>query len=226
MRIRAVFPTTVWDGLSRSRLSLADDRGGDNFDLDRLIAEIVALQDYLHAEDVLYFVSGIPPADLGEDGHFAIDYTGLVLYGPKTLGDWGSGQLLGGEGGSAAVFSVNGKVGTVILTASDVGADAVGAAAAAQAASQPLDTDLTAVAALNSTGFARQAGAGSWAVVAETGTGNVVRAGSPALTGTPTAPTAAALANDTQIATTAFVNTALASVSASDIDVSRVWMGG
>jgi hypothetical protein len=45
---------------------------------------------------------------------------------------------------------------------------------------------------------------------ANTGTGNVVRATSPALSGTPTAPTAAAGTNTTQIATTAFVETALA----------------
>jgi hypothetical protein len=44
---------------------------------------------------------------------------------------------------------------------------------------------------------------------ANTGTGNVVRAASPALSGTPTAPTAAAGTNTTQIATTAFVETAL-----------------
>jgi hypothetical protein len=46
-----------------------------------------------------------------------------------------------------------------------------------------------------------------WA--ANTGTGDVVRAASPALSGTPTAPTAAGGTNTTQIATTAFVQTAL-----------------
>ena len=50
---------------------------------------------------------------------------------------------------------------------------------------QPLDSDLTAIAALNSTGFARQAGAGSWSIVGESGSGNVVRATSPTIT-TPT----------------------------------------
>lgn len=42
-----------------------------------------------------------------------------------------------------------------------------------------------------------------------TGTGSVVLSASPALTGTPTAPTAAAATNTTQIATTAFVQTAV-----------------
>lgn len=44
----------------------------------------------------------------------------------------------------------------------------------------------------------------------ETGTGALVFAGSPALTGTPTAPTAAGGTNTTQIATTAFVTAAVA----------------
>src|SRR4051812_41253881 len=75
-----------------------------------------------------------------------------------------------GGGGGGAVDSVNGQTGVVVLAASDVGADASGAAAtaqaaaiaaaatdattkadAAQAASQPLDPDLTTIAALDST---------------------------------------------------------------------------
>jgi len=51
-------------------------------------------------------------------------------------------------GGGGAVDSVNGQTGTVVLDAGDVGADAAGSAAAAQAASQPLDADLTALAGL------------------------------------------------------------------------------
>lgn len=48
------------------------------------------------------------------------------------------------------------------------------------------------------------------AVSDETGTGALVFAGSPALTGTPTAPTATVGTNTTQLATTAFVATAIA----------------
>lgn len=47
------------------------------------------------------------------------------------------------------------------------------------------------------------------ALTDETGTGSVVFSASPALTGTPTAPTAAAGTNTTQVATTAFVSTAV-----------------
>lgn len=48
------------------------------------------------------------------------------------------------------VRSVNGETGAVSLSAADVGADPSGSAAAAQAASQPLDSDLTAIAGLTS----------------------------------------------------------------------------
>jgi hypothetical protein len=44
---------------------------------------------------------------------------------------------------------VNGQTGTVVLDAGDVGADPAGSAAAAQAASQPTDGDLTAIAGLS-----------------------------------------------------------------------------
>ncbi|MCZ4222515.1 hypothetical protein [Pedobacter rhodius] len=47
----------------------------------------------------------------------------------------------------------------------------------------------------------------------ETGTGTVVLSASPTLTGTPTAPTAASGTNTTQLATTAYVQTALSTVN-------------
>lgn len=62
-----------------------------------------------------------------------------------------SAALSGGKvvvtipGGAGAITSVNGQTGVVVLTATDVGADATGAAAAAQAASQPLNSNLTTV---------------------------------------------------------------------------------
>src|SRR5688500_17262565 len=75
------------------------------------------------------------------------------------------GYLTGGGGGGGAVDSVNGETGVVVLDAtntppSSIGAatsghlhtgvyDPVGSAAAAQAASQPLDGDLTAIAGLS-----------------------------------------------------------------------------
>ena len=53
----------------------------------------------------------------------------------------------GGGGGGGAVDSVNTQTGVVVLDAADVGADPVGSADAAEAASQPLDAVLTATTA-------------------------------------------------------------------------------
>lgn len=53
---------------------------------------------------------------------------------------------------------------------------------------------------------------GGTGVTTSTGTGSAVLSASPALTGTPTAPTAAGGTNTTQIATTAFVQTAVGGV--------------
>lgn len=65
-----------------------------------------------------------------------------------------------GGGGGGAVSAVFGRTGNVVAqsgdyTAAQVGADPSGAATAAQAASQPLDSDLTAIAALSTTAFGR-----------------------------------------------------------------------
>lgn len=74
---------------------------------------------------------------------------------------------------------------------------------------QAWDADLDALAVLNATGFARQAGAGAWSIVAETGTGSVVRATSPTLV-TPAVGTASAGDNSTRAASTAYVDAAVA----------------
>jgi hypothetical protein len=58
---------------------------------------------------------------------------------------------------------------------------------------------------------------GGTGVTTSTGTGNVVLSASPTFTGTPTAPTAIAGTNTTQIATTAFVASAVSTVNASSI---------
>jgi len=67
---------------------------------------------------------------------------------------------------------------------------------------QPLDADLTAIAALETTSTGRSLLTES---TAQTGTGALVRAASPTLTGDPTAPTQTAGNDSTRIATTAFV---------------------
>ncbi len=109
--------------------------------------------------------------------------------------------------------------------------DAAGAAAAAQAASQPLDSDLTAIAALTTTSYGRAFLALADAAAARTATGaaasththaesdvtNLVTdlaakapLASPVLTGNPTAPTQTAGNNSTRVATTAYADNAVA----------------
>lgn len=64
---------------------------------------------------------------------------------------------------AGAVDSVNGQTGVVVLDAGDVGADPAGSAAAAAAASQPIDADLTAIAGLSpSNDDVLQRKAGAW----------------------------------------------------------------
>lgn len=76
-----------------------------------------------------------------------------IANGVATLDSGGQVPLaqLGNAPGGSSVTSVNGHVGVVVLAAADVGADASGAATAAQAASQPLDSDLTTIAGLTAT---------------------------------------------------------------------------
>lgn len=100
---------------------------------------------------------------------------------------------------SSKVASFNGRVGTVTLNATDV-TTALGYT--------PIGPNLTG--AVTSTGNSTSLGSFTSAQLAsaltdETGTGVVVFSASPDLTGFPTAPTASAGTNTTQIATTAFV---------------------
>ena len=84
-----------------------------------------------------------------------------------------------------AVTSVNGHTGAVVLAAADVGADVSGAAATVNTALTAEVTRAVAVEAL------------------------LAPKASPTLTGTPVAPTATALTNTTQIATTAYTDSAV-----------------
>ena len=89
---------------------------------------------------------------------------------------------------------------------------------------QPIDGDLTAIAALATTGYARRTGTDAWTIDSSIPQASVTSLtadlnlkaplASPALTGTPTAPTPAAGDNSTKIATTAYVDAATSAAAA------------
>lgn len=120
MKTQAYFPATLWDGLVRSRLSLTDDQHANHYDADRIIAEILAIQNHLKNTLItLLFVTSPPSDSLGEAGNFALDYENLVLYGPKTS-TWGSGSPLGGSGGLHASTHAAGGIDPVTLSADQI----------------------------------------------------------------------------------------------------------
>ena len=126
--------------------------------------------------------SGAPGAGLGVDGDFYIDTTAWDIYGPKTGGAWGAGTSLVGPSGAGtgdvvgpaasidseiALFSsTTGKVikratttgllkatsGVVDAATADVDYLTPGTAAGAY---QPVDSDLTSIAALTTTAAGR-----------------------------------------------------------------------
>lgn len=120
---------------------------------DTTALEVLAFGDFEFDGNLLSMPGGIPS---GWISAVTINDADHLIFTTSANVEIDAGELpSGGGGGGGAVNSVNGKTGTVILAAADVGADASGAAAAAQAASQPLDSDLTAIAALTTTTFGR-----------------------------------------------------------------------
>ena len=93
---------------------------------------------------------------------------------------------------AGSVTSVAGKTGAVVLVAADVGGVATSGA----------NSNITSLTGLTTALSVLQGGTGT---TTSTGTGSGVHAVSPALTGTPTAPTAATADSSTALATTAFV---------------------
>lgn len=101
---------------------------------------------------------------------------------------------------AAPVTSVNGQVGVVVLAAGDVGADVAGAAAAAQAASQPVDADLTTIAGLTPTnGDTMQYVSGAWANQAPAAARTTLGLGGAAVLNVGTTAGTVAAGDDTRI---------------------------
>jgi hypothetical protein len=119
-------------------------------------------------------------------------------------------------GAGGVVSSVFGRTGAVVATNGDYTASQVTnvpagsiAAVTVQAALNELDSEKQSL-LVNSAGLAA-------AISDETGTGVAVFSISPALTGSPTAPTQAALDNSTKIATTAYADAAASAAAAASI---------
>lgn len=133
----------------------------------------------------------VNPTTEGVDGDFYINVNTSTIFGPKTSGSWGVGtSLIGppgadGDPASNIVTSVNTKIGDVVLDKTDIGLGNVDNTSDANkpisddtqdaldlkldistAAStyQPLDGDLTAIAALTTNGFAKKTGTNTWAI--------------------------------------------------------------
>jgi len=129
---------------------------------------------------------------------------------------------------TAGVASFNGRTGTVVLTAPDVsgvggilnpsaalsGVPTAPTAAVGNSSTQIATTAFVAAAVAAAggvTSFNTRTGAITFVANDITAAGGALLA-SPSFTGTPTAPTAAGGTNNTQIATTAFVNAAISSI--------------
>jgi hypothetical protein len=114
----------------------------------------------------------------------------------------------GGTGATTLTGLVKGS-GTSALTAAVAGTDYLAPnGSAANLTNFPTLNQNTTGNAANVTGIVSVANGGT-GVTSSTGSGNLVLSVSPAFTGTPTAPTAPANTNTTQLATTAFVTSAL-----------------
>jgi hypothetical protein len=130
--------------------------------------------------------------------------TGVAIPAGKTTTVWSDGTNFAVQLNYAASLTLGTDLavtegGTGASTAANARTN-LGAAAAGA------NSDITSLAGLTTPLSVSQGGTG---VTTSTGTGSTVLSASPALTGTPTAPTASAGTNTTQIATTAFVTTAV-----------------
>lgn len=164
--------------------------------------------------------AGAPGGGTGADGDFYVDLTNKVFYGPKAAGAWGAGFSMVGTGAILA---------TVVTTEGDiiVRDSAAPARLARGTTGQVLRSTATTVAwgALDLAAAAAVTGAlpltkgGTGATSAAAALAALLGAplASPPLTGNPTAPTQTAGNNSTRLATTAFVQAAVAAAGGGDM---------
>ncbi len=128
--------------------------------------------------------AGVPSNGLGSNGDFYINTSDYTIYGPKASGVWGSGTSLVGPSGAGTgdvvgpASSVTGRLASFNGTTGKLIADSgvLASAVLTTSTGQPLDADLTAIAALTTTSFGRSvletANAAALATLAGVGTGN------------------------------------------------------
>ncbi len=136
------------------------------------------------------------------------------IQGPTgATGAPGQGVAVGGSTGQVLAKASNTNYDTTWISVSGTG-DVVGPASSVDSQVALFNgTTGKLLKAASGSGVA-ELSSGVLSTTATTGTGNVVKAASPALTGTPTAPTASQGNNSTQLATTAYVDTGLGTKSA------------
>jgi hypothetical protein len=160
-------------------------------------------------------ISGVVPVANGGTGLSSLTAGGAVYASSSSALTTGTLPLMAGGTGvtsqQAAINTLTGTQSAGKYLRSD-GTDA--RLSTIQAADVPTLNQNTTGTAANVTGIVPVANGGT-GVTTSTGTGNVVLSSSPAFLGTPTAPTANAGTNTTQVATTAFVTTAVAAAASS-----------
>lgn len=119
----------------------APNEGGDD---DLYIAFVDGLLEAVPAPTMMRSGLGPPSGDAGNDGDFYLDVSSspLRLYGPREEGLWGSGNSLEGPAGPTGATGPQGPPGDLSQAVADT-------------LYQPLDSDLTAIAALSTAAFGR-----------------------------------------------------------------------
>jgi hypothetical protein len=125
-------------------------------------------------------------------------------------------------GGTITGVSISSLSADLAVTDGGTGAStASGARTNLSAAQSGANSDITSLTGLTTALSVAQGGTG---VTTSTGTGSVVLSASPTFTGTPAAPTASGGTNTTQVATTAFVQSALSTAAAALYPVGSIYI--
>lgn len=156
----------------------------------------------------------VPTAPVGSNAYLCADGTWDTALTPASIAATGNItglNLSGTNTGDQTTISGNAGTATALETARTIAiSGAVTGTATSFDGTANITIPITAMNMDSATSGTLAVARGGTGVATATGTGSVVLSASPALTGTPTGPTAAAATNTTQLATTAFVQQELA----------------